>query len=82
MKELAHSMAIALDMEIGRNDITQQILTVKLGTEFLVSRKAMTKRKGQNFSPYSKSRHDLCIQHVANAFKGDTCSSSRFCYLQ
>ena len=30
-------------------------------------------RKGRSFSPYSKSRHDLCIQHKVNNFK---CSGS------
>lgn len=71
IKELAHSMALALDREIGRNDITEQILAAKLGAEFSISRKPMTKRKAQNFSQYSKSRQDLCIQHIDNAFKND-----------
>lgn len=67
--ELAHNMAIAMDMEPERNNITQQILVATLGADFTVS---MTKRNAQNFSPYSKlRRHDLCIQHVANAFKDD-----------
>lgn len=66
IKELVCSMVIALDREVGKNDIMHQILWVKLGPEFSVS------RKGQNFNSFVKSRQDLCIEHVTNAFKIDT----------
>ena len=74
LKELVHSMAIPIDREVGRNDIIQHILEAK-GPKFVVSRKSMTKRKGQTFNTYSRSRQDLCIQHVENAFKSDTVMS-------
>lgn len=38
-----------------------------------MTHKPTTERRGQSFSPYSKSRHDLCILHKVNHFK---CSGS------
>ena len=58
LKQLVHSMAIPIDREVGRNDIIQQILRVKLGHKFVISRKPMTKRKGKSFSAYSRSSYD------------------------
>ena len=60
-----------LDKEVGRNDITKQVIELKLGDDFIVSKKPMTKRKAQSFSPYSRSFQDLCIQHCVNSFQGN-----------
>ena len=51
LRELIHSMAIPLDREVGRNDVIQQILEIKLGPQYVVSRKQMTKRRGHKFNP-------------------------------
>lgn len=72
MRELLLRNAVALNREIGRNDIMEQLLALKLGDEFTVTRTPMTKRNGQNFSPYSRSKQDLCVQYKPNAFINDS----------
>lgn len=53
---------------MGRNDVVREMVEKKLGSEFLVTKRAMTKRKGISFNLYSKSRQDLCLQYKENAF--------------
>ena len=42
----------------------------KLGDSFIVTQRPVTERHGYQFSPYSRSRHDVCIQPI-NSFKCD-----------
>lgn len=61
-----------LKRETSKNDIVEQIIERKFGDNFTVTHKTMTQRKGLHFSPYSRSRADLCIQHKERFFKDKT----------
>ena len=64
-----YSMAMELNREVGRNDVTQQFLELKLGVDFIVL-KPMTKQKPhQSFSPYSRYFQDLYVQHRVIHFR-------------
>ena len=41
-----------------------------MGDSFIVTQRPVTERQGYQFSPYSQSRHDVCIQPI-NSFKCD-----------
>ena len=69
MLSLARDMAIQIKHENSKNDILEELIKKKLGNDFTVTHKATVARQGQSFSPYSRSRHDLCIQHKLNNFK-------------
>ena len=71
IRDRINSVAMELDKEVGRNDITKQVIELKLGNDFIVSKKPMIKRKAQSFSPYSRFFQDLCIQHRVNSFQGN-----------
>lgn len=51
-----------------KNSIMKQIIRKKLGDSFTVTNKIINRRQG-NFSPYSRSHHDLCIYHNTHYFK-------------
>lgn len=72
MCEIAKGIAESVDEEPSRNGIMRQIIQRKLGDDFIVAKTPMTKRQGNHFSPYSRSHHDLCIQHKKNYFKSET----------
>ena len=66
--EAAQELAVSVDGEVSKNSIMKQIIAKKIGDNFTVTNKIITKRTG-NFSPYSRSRHDLCIYHNTHFFK-------------
>ena len=69
--EAAKQMAVSVFDESSRNSIIRQIIERKIGSDFLVTKKPVTKRGGNIFSPYSRSQHDvcMCIQHKIKCFK-------------
>ena len=69
VKSMTRQMMVTLKGESSKTEIIKQVIKLRLGDEFTVTHKPVVERKGQSFSPYSKSRHDLCIQHKVNNFK-------------
>ena len=69
---IARGMTVTLKKEISRNEVVEELIKQKLGDNFIVSDKPATKRMGRSFSPYSRSRHDLCIMHKQNHFKRES----------
>ena len=55
---MAAGLAVRLKKEISRNEVIEDVLKQRLGEEFTVTHKPVTKRMGKSFSPYSKSKHD------------------------
>ena len=49
--------------------VVVQLIQQRLKGNYIVMSNPATKRKGTSFSPYSRSRHDLCIMHKENRFK-------------
>ena len=65
---MAAGLAVRLKKEISRNEVIEDVLKQRLGEEFTVTHKPVTKRMGKSFSPYSKSKHDICIMHKRKHF--------------
>lgn len=65
-------MTVTLKKEVSRNEVVQEFIKQKLGDNFIVFDKPATRRKGRSFSPYSRSKHDLCIMHKQNHFKTES----------
>lgn len=72
MISLAREMAVTIKQENSKNEILEEIIKRKLGDEYTVTHKPVTTRQGQSFSLYSRSRHDLCIQHKEKHFRSGT----------
>jgi len=73
---LAREMAVTIKQENSKNEILEEIIKRKLGAEYTITHKAITAHQGQSFSPYSCSRHDLCIQHKEKHFKSGTLTAA------
>ena len=69
---LAREIAVTIKQENSKNEVLKEIIKQRLGDQYTVTHKPVTKRQGQSFSPYSRSRHDLCIQHKENHFRCGT----------
>ena len=70
--EAARQMAVSVFDEAAKNGIVRQIIERKIGGNFLVTKKPITKRGSNLFSQYSRFQHDVCIQHKTNHFKEGT----------
>lgn len=73
--KIAQEMAVSVDGEPSKNSIMKQIIERKLGDAFTITNKILAKRQG-DFSPYSRSRHGLCIQHKTHHFKEGAITAS------
>lgn len=62
----AEDLAVSVVGEFSKNDIVRQIIIKKFGSMFIVTKKLVTEHKGYHFCPYSRPRHDICIQHKNN----------------
>ena len=76
MRSLVEDMVVTLKHETSRNEVLEDIIQKKLGSEYTVSHKPTVPRQGQSYSPFSRSRHDLCIQHNTNHFKSGVVRSA------
>lgn len=70
--DLAREKAVSLTCEPSKNNVVEQIIQKRIEKDFIVSRKPLTQRRKMSYNPYSRSRHDLCIQHKEKCFQPAT----------
>lgn len=67
--EVVKQMAVSVSEEVSKNEIVRQIVSRKISDDFLVTKKPITNRGSDHFSPYCRSHRDMCIQHKIKHFR-------------